>query len=150
MTRTILAALLLSSAAVPAFAEDATAEPKAKNVILFIGDGMGISTIHPRRASTKRKSAGRPARKTSSALKSSIISALVKTYNTNAQVPDSAGTATAMHSGVKTRIGVLRDRAGGRKRACARMRWRTRCPLLGEEVKQRGLGFGNRQPPPSA
>ena len=50
MTRTILAALLLAStAAAPAIARDRhrapPAEPKAKNVILFIGDGMGISTI---------------------------------------------------------------------------------------------------------
>ena len=45
MTRTIFAALLLTTAAMPALAEDAPAEPKAKNVILFIGDGMGISTI---------------------------------------------------------------------------------------------------------
>ncbi|MBA4044335.1 MAG: alkaline phosphatase, partial [Erythrobacter sp.] len=45
MTRTLFAALLLTSATVPALAEDAPAEPKAKNVILFIGDGMGISTI---------------------------------------------------------------------------------------------------------
>ena len=33
--------------------------------------------------------------------------ALVKTYNTNQQVPDSAGTATAMMSGIKTRAGVI-------------------------------------------
>jgi alkaline phosphatase len=33
--------------------------------------------------------------------------ALVKTYNTNAQTPDSAGTATATHSGVKTKAGVI-------------------------------------------
>lgn len=28
---------------------------------------------------------------------------IVKTYNTNAQTPDSAGTATAMNSGYKTK-----------------------------------------------
>lgn len=28
---------------------------------------------------------------------------MVKTYNTNAQTPDSAGTATAMNSGYKTK-----------------------------------------------
>ena len=28
---------------------------------------------------------------------------LVKTYNTNAQTPDSAGTATAMNTGFKTK-----------------------------------------------
>ena len=32
---------------------------------------------------------------------------LMKTYNTDRQVPDSAGTATAMFSGVKTRSGML-------------------------------------------
>lgn len=32
--------------------------------------------------------------------------ALSKTYNTNTQVPDSAGTATAFASGVKTRQGT--------------------------------------------
>lgn len=30
-----------------------------------------------------------------------------KTYNTNSQVADSAGTATAFLSGVKTKLGVL-------------------------------------------
>merc|ERR1719403_529999 len=34
-------------------------------------------------------------------------SGLIKTYNTDTQVPDSAGTATAMFSGVKTRAGML-------------------------------------------
>ena len=32
---------------------------------------------------------------------------LSQTYNTDTQVPDSAGTATAMFSGVKTRAGML-------------------------------------------
>lgn len=31
----------------------------------------------------------------------------VKTYNVNAQIPDSAGTATAMHAGVKTKAGMI-------------------------------------------
>ena len=30
-----------------------------------------------------------------------------QTYNTDSQVPDSAGTATAMFTGVKTRAGML-------------------------------------------
>ncbi len=33
--------------------------------------------------------------------------ALVKTYNTNAQTSDSAGTGTAMHAGIKTKAAVL-------------------------------------------
>ena len=34
-------------------------------------------------------------------------SALVKTYNVDAQTPDSAGTMTAMMSGLKTDVGVI-------------------------------------------
>jgi alkaline phosphatase len=50
MTRNLFAALLLASTiATPALAKERRhappPEPKAKNVILFIGDGMGISTI---------------------------------------------------------------------------------------------------------
>jgi len=36
--------------------------------------------------------------------------AMIKTYNTNAQVPDSAGTATAILSGYKTNIGAVNVR----------------------------------------
>jgi len=107
MTRTILAALLLSSVAMPALAEDAPApEPRAKNVILFIGDGMGISTITAARIYDGQKR-GETGEENQLSFERFPNVALVKTYNTNAQVPDSAGTATAMHSGQKTRIGVL-------------------------------------------
>ena len=34
-------------------------------------------------------------------------SALIKTYSENAQVPDSAATATAIHTGVKTHSGAI-------------------------------------------
>jgi alkaline phosphatase len=45
--------------------------------------------------------------------------ALSKTYNTNAQPPDSAGTATAMNNGVKTNEGVIGLSASARPGACA-------------------------------
>jgi alkaline phosphatase len=67
--------------------------------------------------------------------------ALVKTYNTNAQVPDSAGTATALHSGQKTRIGVLGIGPAAEKGVC-RDALAHPLPLLGEEVKARGLALG--------
>lgn len=140
MTRTILAALLLSSAAVPAFAEDAPAEPKAKNVILFIGDGMGISTITAARIYEAQKR-GETGEENSLSFEKFDNVALVKTYNTNAQVPDSAGTATAMHSGLKTRIGVLGIGPDAEKGVCADALAHP-LPLLGEEVKQRGLALG--------
>ncbi len=121
-------------------AERAPASGKAKNVILFIGDGMGISTITAARiyAGQKRGETG----------EENVLSfetfpnvALVKTYNTDAQVPDSAGTATAMHSGRKTRIGVLGVGPGVERGNCESGQANA-LPLLGEEVKQRGLALG--------
>jgi alkaline phosphatase len=140
MTRTLLAALLLSTAAVPAFAEDAPAEPKAKNVILFIGDGMGISTITAARIYDGQKR-GETGEENSLSFEKFPNLALVKTYNTNAQVPDSAGTATAMHSGTKTRIGVLGIGPEAEKGVCKDALAHP-LPLLGEEVKRRGLALG--------
>ncbi len=140
MTRTILAALLLTTAAAPAFAEEATAEPRAKNVILFIGDGMGISTITAARIYEAQKR-GETGEENQLSFEKFDHVALVKTYNTNAQVPDSAGTATAMHSGVKTRIGVLGIGPDAEKGVCKDALAHP-LPLLGEEVKQRGLALG--------
>lgn len=140
MTRTILAALLLTSAAFPAFAEDGRAEPKAKNVILFIGDGMGISTVTAARIYEAQKR-GETGEENQLSFERFDSVALVKTYNTNAQVSDSAGTATAMHSGTKTRIGVLGIGPDAEKGVCADALAHP-LPLLGEEVKQRGLALG--------
>ncbi|MFN3864815.1 MAG: alkaline phosphatase [Erythrobacter sp.] len=144
MTRTILAALLLTSAAMPALAEDAPAQqaqaPRAKNVILFIGDGMGISTITAARIYEAQKR-GETGEENSLSFERFPNVALVKTYNTNAQVPDSAGTATAMHTGVKTRIGVLGIGPEAEKGVCKDALAHP-LPLLGEEVKARGLALG--------
>lgn len=140
MTRTLFAAFLLATAAVPALAEDAPAEPRAKNVILFIGDGMGISTITAARIYEAQKR-GETGEENALSFERFPNVALVKTYNTNAQVPDSAGTATAMHSGVKTRIGVLGIGPAAEKGVC-RDALAHPLPLLGEEVKKRGLALG--------
>jgi alkaline phosphatase len=140
MTRTLIAALLLSSAAAPALAEDAPAERRAKNVILFIGDGMGISTITAARIYDGQKR-GETGEENQLSFEKFDNVALVKTYNTNAQVPDSAGTATAMHSGTKTRIGVLGIGPAAEKGMC-RDALAHPLPLLGEEVKARGLALG--------
>jgi alkaline phosphatase len=140
MTRSLFAALLLTSAAVPALAENAPEEPKAKNVILFIGDGMGISTITAARIYEAQKR-GETGEENQLSFEKFEHLALVKTYNTNAQVPDSAGTATAMHSGVKTRIGVLGIGPEAEKGVCKDALAHP-LPLLGEEVKRRGMALG--------
>ena len=81
-------------------------EKRAKNVIIFVGDGMGIQT-HAMARIYKGQRAGNTGEETNLAWEEFPWSGLIKTYNTDKQVPDSAGTATALFSGVKTRSGML-------------------------------------------
>jgi alkaline phosphatase len=140
MTRTILAALLLAATAVPVLAEDAPAQPRAKNVILFIGDGMGISTITAARIYDGQRR-GETGEENSLSFEKFANVALVKTYTVDAQVPDSAGTATAINSGVKTRIGLIGIGPEAEKGVCADALAHP-LPLIGEEAKRRGLALG--------
>ena len=78
----------------------------ARNVILFIGDGMGVSTVTAARI-FDGQSLGLRGEEHTLIFETFPHVALVKTYNTNQQVPDSAGTATAMMTGMKTRAGVI-------------------------------------------
>ncbi len=114
--------------------------PTAKNVILFIGDGMGISTITAMRIYAGQK-LGQSGEEYVLPFENFENVALVKTYNTNAQVPDSAGTATAIHSGRKTQIGLLGIGPEALRGDC-RTGQQHHLPLLGEEVKERGLALG--------
>ena len=90
---------------------------QAKNVILFIGDGMGISTITATRI-FDGQSKDMEGEENSLAFDNFENVALIKTYNTNAQVPDSAGTATAIMSGYKTNIGTINVRPGQKYEGC--------------------------------
>jgi len=79
---------------------------KAKNVILFVGDGMGVSTLTSARIH-KGQLAGNLGEEGYLTFENFPHTALVKTYNVDAQTPDSAGTMTAMMSGLKTDVGVI-------------------------------------------
>ena len=80
----------------------------AKNVILFVGDGMGIVTLTTARIFEGQSiAANQGGEEHELYFETFPHTALVKTYNTNSQVPDSAGTMTAMVSGLKTDIGVF-------------------------------------------
>ena len=78
----------------------------AKNVIIMISDGNGVGTNYATRVFMGQEEGGfgddhvLPFEEFPSL-------GLVKTYNVNSQTPDSAGTGTAMMTGVKTDIGVL-------------------------------------------
>ena len=100
------------------------AEPqaaRAKNVILFIGDGMGVSTVTAMRI-YDGQSRGATGEENVLSFERFPNVGLVKTYNTNQQVPDSAGTATAMNTGIKTRAGVIGIGPSSRRRNCEEAR----------------------------
>lgn len=78
----------------------------AKNVILFVGDGMGISTVTAARILEGQRK-GMMGEENQLSFDAFPFSGLAKTYNVDAQTPDSAGTMTAMMSGVKTDAGVI-------------------------------------------
>ncbi|HEX5007027.1 MAG TPA: alkaline phosphatase [Hyphomonadaceae bacterium] len=79
---------------------------RAKNVILFVGDGMGISTITAARIYTGQ-SKGLDGESYQLAMEKLPYSAFSKTYTHDSQVADSAPTAVAMTSGVKSYNGSI-------------------------------------------
>ncbi|MYM62361.1 alkaline phosphatase [Pseudomaricurvus sp. HS19] len=79
---------------------------QAKNVILFVGDGMGVSTITAARI-LEGQLKGQQGEENNLAMDLFPYTGMAKTYNVDAQTPDSAGTMTAMMSGVKTDVGVI-------------------------------------------
>jgi alkaline phosphatase len=78
----------------------------ARNVILFVGDGMGMSTVTAARIYAGQLT-GASGEEHNLSFESFPYTGLARTYNVDAQTPDSAGTMNAMVTGVKTNIGVF-------------------------------------------
>jgi len=78
----------------------------AKNVILFIGDGMGVSTVSAARI-LEGQQRGESGEENSLSFENFPHVSLSKTYSTDGQTPDSAPTMTAMMSGIKSRQGTI-------------------------------------------
>lgn len=95
----------------------AAAGHQARNVILFVGDGMGVSTLTPIRILAGQME-GKSGEGHDLPWDRFPHVALVKTYNTNQQVPDSAGTATAFLAGVKTKAGLIGVGPDARRADC--------------------------------
>lgn len=91
---------------------------QAKNIILFIGDGMGVSTVTAARI-LEGQSKGHSGEENLLSFEKMPYAGFIKTYNTNQQTPDSAGTATAMLTGVKTKAGVLAVTDRANRATCA-------------------------------
>jgi len=78
----------------------------AKNIILFIGDGMSMTTITTARIFAGQQ-AGQSGEEYTLSFEHFPWTGLSKTYNSNQQTPDSAGTMTAMMTGIKTKAGFI-------------------------------------------
>ena len=112
----------------------------AKNVILFVGDGMGISTVTAARILEGQRR-GETGEENQLAFETLPHVAFSKTYSTDGQVSDSAATITAMVSGVKTQLAVLgvdeRVRRGDHTSVDA-----SHVLTILEEAEDRGLATG--------
>ena len=81
-------------------------EGSAKNIILFIGDGMNLTTVTASRI-LEGQQQGMLGEENNLSFDGFPFSGLAKTYAVDSQVADSANTMTAIISGVKTNMGIL-------------------------------------------
>jgi alkaline phosphatase len=114
----------------------------AKNVILFIGDGMGITTLTASRILEGQMKGGLGEDNRLS-FEEFPQTALVKTFTANQQTPDSAPTATAMVTGWKANDGALSvDPATPETESDAAKIAPHRLETLLEQARARGLSTG--------
>jgi alkaline phosphatase len=91
---------------------------KAKNVIVFLGDGMSITTIAAAHVYAGQRK-GLDGESYRLSFERFPFSAFSRTYETDQQTPDSAGTMTAIMTGVKTRAGFIGVSQVPRRQDCA-------------------------------
>jgi alkaline phosphatase len=114
--------------------------PHAKNVIFFLGDGMGINTLTAARIFAVGESGDLT-------IDTLPESAFVKTFSNDAQVTDSAASMSAYMTGVKHNNGVI-SMSGGTRSIAPGPGLSSRCengqpvPTLAELAKRRGLATG--------
>ena len=94
---TLLTIILISGCAVQDINKTKTPRPEVKNIILFIGDGMG--TAHVSAAMTVSE---KPL-----SMESFPFSGFSKTYSSDNYITDSGAGGTAIACGVKTRNGMI-------------------------------------------
>ncbi|NOT13530.1 MAG: alkaline phosphatase [Methylococcaceae bacterium] len=126
-------------------AEKLTSNKKyAKNVILFVGDGMGISTITAARIlEGQTLPDNRGGEEHSLSFERLPYVALSKTYSANQQTPDSAPTMTAIITGVKTNDGELSvDGTVRHQEKSAEVINAHKLKTLLEQAEEKGLSTG--------
>ncbi|MEM7693188.1 MAG: alkaline phosphatase [Pseudomonadota bacterium] len=114
---------------------------RALNVILFVADGNGVGTNYASRLFAGQ-SAGGLGDEYLQPFETFPNVALIKTYSTNGQTPDSAPTASAMNSGIKTKndlINVTEDAVVGDCAAGLENGVRTFAEIVAGEGKSVGV-----------
>lgn len=115
------AAWWFTAGAAAAHANVGDTPPRAKNVIVFLGDGMSIPTIAAAHILLGQRQ-GKDGESTRLAFETLPYTALSRTYETDAQTPDSAGTMSAIMTGVKTRAGFISVGQAAERADCASSR----------------------------
>lgn len=90
----------------------------AKNIILFVGDGMGVTTVTAARIYQGEKR-GRDGVANKLVFETLPYAAFSRTYSHDASVTDSAPSAAAMTTGIKSRNGTLNVSASVAENDCA-------------------------------
>ncbi len=145
--KTTLAATVLLAGCTGTLVEAEQGEPlgdpaaiPARNVILFLGDGMGVSTVTAARILAGQL-AGKLGEEHVLPFETFPNVALVKTYNTDSQVPDSAGTMSAIMTGEKTRFGIFGVTADVSRNDCTAA-LENKLPSLLQDAEDRGHPTG--------
>ncbi|GFS88556.1 alkaline phosphatase, tissue-nonspecific isozyme [Nephila pilipes] len=112
----------------------------AKNLILFIGDGMGITTVTTSRILRGQKK-GQTGEESELAFDKFEYVAFSKTYNTDSQVGDSGACATALLCGVKGRFETVGLDDSGRYDKC-QSSFQSRIPCLADWAQAEGKSTG--------
>ena len=112
----------------------------ARNVILFLGDGMGITTVTAARILEGQRR-GESGEENVLAFESFPYTAFSKVYSTDSQTPESAGTMSAIVTGAKTSSAVLSVDETVRRGDFAAVAGHKLTTIL-EQAEQRGLATG--------
>jgi len=115
---------------------------RAKNVILFVGDGMGVSTVTAARIlDGQQRGVDGEWNRLSFETFSNL--ALAVTASANQQTSDSAPTATAMVTGIKTNEGAISvDQSIARQEFCAETTRARSVKTILERAEERGMSTG--------
>ena len=115
---------------------------RAKNVILFVGDGMGVSTVTAARI-LEGQLEGRDGEYNRLSFEKFSNLALSVTASANQQTSDSAPTATAMVTGIKTNDGAISvDQSIDRNQPSDVITAEKSVLTVMERAEQRGMSTG--------